>query len=80
MSALSVRLPKSLHDNLKIFAEREGISINQLISSAVGEKVAALGAESYLLERAARANREAFDAALASVPDVEPHEEDHLAP
>jgi predicted DNA-binding ribbon-helix-helix protein len=76
MSALSVRLPNSLHNNLKEFAEREGISINQLIANAVSEKVA--GAESYLLERAQRASREAFDAALALVPDVEPLEEDRL--
>jgi predicted DNA-binding ribbon-helix-helix protein len=78
MSALSVRLPNSLHNNLKEFAEREGISINQLIANAVSEKVAALGAESYLLERAQRASREAFDAALALVPDVEPLEEDRI--
>jgi hypothetical protein len=72
MSTLSVRLPSSLHRHLKSLASREGVSMNQLISSAVGEKVASLLTEEYLAERAARGNRRAFDAALAKVPDVEP--------
>jgi predicted HicB family RNase H-like nuclease len=41
MSTLSVRLPNSLHQKLRECAEREGTSINQLISSAVAEKLAA---------------------------------------
>ncbi len=72
MIALSVRLPNSLHNNLKDFAKREGISINQSISNAVADKSAGLGAESYLQERAARGNRQAFDAALDGVPDADP--------
>ena len=42
MSTLSLRLPESLHKRLAALAEREGISINQLITSAVAEKMAAL--------------------------------------
>ena len=45
MSALSLRLPQSLHRKLGEVAEREGISINQLISSAVAEKMSALMTE-----------------------------------
>ena len=69
MSALSVRLPNSLHKNLKTLAQREGVSINALIASAVAEKLAALEAETYIQARAARASQEAFAAALARVPD-----------
>lgn len=32
MSALSIRLPESLHRNAKVYAAQEGISVNQLIS------------------------------------------------
>jgi predicted HicB family RNase H-like nuclease len=32
MTALSLRLPQSLHQKVSELAEREGISINQLIS------------------------------------------------
>lgn len=70
MSALSIRLPESLHKNAKVFASQEGISVNQLISTALAEKLAALGAQDYLEQRAARASRAKFDAALSQVPDV----------
>lgn len=78
MSTLSLRLPASLHRHLRVLAQREGVSINQLISSAVGEKVAALDTLEYLQERARRGNRRAFDAVLAKVPDVEPLDFDRL--
>lgn len=76
MSALSVRLPNSLHKHLQRIAAKEGISINQLITSAVAEKISALETEDYLNARAARANREAFEAALKAAPNVEPERED----
>lgn len=78
MSTLSLRLPTSLHRNLRELAEREGVSINQIISAAVGEKVAALQTLDYLRDRAKRGSRAAFDAMLAKVPDVEPPEYDRL--
>ncbi|HEX2122822.1 MAG TPA: toxin-antitoxin system HicB family antitoxin [Thermoanaerobaculia bacterium] len=78
MGALSLRLPESLHQKLGELAEREGISINQLITSAVAEKMSALMTEEYLTTRAKRASRRKFEAALAKVPDVEPEEFDRL--
>ena len=78
MTALSVRLPDSLHKRLKELAVKEGVSINQLISLAVTEKVSALLTEDYLNVRAARASREKFDAAMSLVPDAEPAPEDRL--
>jgi predicted transcriptional regulator len=78
MSALSVRLPESLHRKLAEVAEREGISINQLINSAVAEKMSALMTEEYLAARAASGSRRRFRAALAKVPDVKPEERDRL--
>ena len=79
MSAMSIRLPDSLHRNARAFAEREGVSVNQLVATALAEKLAALGAEDYLKARAARGNRAEFDQALALVPDVPPEEGDSLA-
>lgn len=78
MSTLSLRLPESLHRRLGEVAEQEGVSINQLISSAVGEKMSALLTEEYLSARAKRGGRKRFLAALARVPDVEPVDEDRL--
>lgn len=42
MSALSLRLPKSLHEQLRELAQEEGISVNQFVMLAVAEKVAAI--------------------------------------
>lgn len=76
MSALSVRLPESLHKYAKQYAAHEGISVNQLISTALAEKLSALATQDYLEQRAKRASRRKFDAALASIPDVRPDPRD----
>ncbi len=70
MSTLSLRLPESLHQNAKLFAQREGISVNQLAATALAEKLAALATEDYLAQRAKRASRSKFKSALAKVPDA----------
>lgn len=54
VSILSLKLPNSLHRQLRELAKREGISINQFVSSAIGEKMAALTTAEYLAERARR--------------------------
>lgn len=78
MSVLSLRLPDSLHRQVKELASRDGISINQFVATAVAEKMSALMTEDYLRERAARGSRAQYDTALAQVPDVEPDERDRL--
>jgi uncharacterized protein (DUF1778 family) len=76
MSTLSLRLPDSLHEEIKILAKKEGISINQFISSAVAEKMSALLTESYLIERASKGSKKSFLNAMSKVPDGEPNDED----
>ena len=77
MSTFSIRLPNSLHRQLRELAVREGVSMNQLISSAVGEKLAALMTEDYL-GRAKRGSRKAYEAVLRKVRDVPAEEKDKL--
>ena len=72
MSTLVVRLPESLHKNLQSVADREGVSIDQFVSTSVAEKISALMTLNYLTERVAKANREQYLAVLSEVPDVEP--------
>ena len=55
MSALNLRLPDSIHRHIKEVAKKEGVSINQFISTAVTEKISAIMTEDYLKGRAARA-------------------------
>lgn len=78
MSALSLRLPNSLHEQLRELARQEGVSINQLVNSAVAEKMAALMTVDYLKERAERGSRQKFKAALAKVADMEAQEKDRV--
>lgn len=78
MSALSLRLPKSLHEQLRELAQEEGISVNQFVVLAVAEKVAALSTIEYLEKRAKRGSREKFLEILKKVPDVEPEGFDKL--
>lgn len=72
MSTMSLRLPESLHERARELAKQEGVSINQLVATALAEKVSALDTVSYLEERAARSSGEAFRDALSRVPDVPP--------
>lgn len=78
MSALSLRLPNSIHRHIKEIATQEGVSINQFISSAVAEKISALATEDYLRQRAARADRAAFRSILDNVPARQPLPGDEL--
>ena len=78
MSTISLRLPKSLHESAKELAEKESISMNQLITLALAEKISALMTEDYLGKRAKRASRQKFRKALKKVRDIEPAHEDRL--
>ena len=78
MSTLSIRLPESLHKQVKELAESEGVSMNQFIALAVAEKMSALMTVEYLEERAGRGSREKFDAVLEKVAEAEPEEYDQL--
>jgi hypothetical protein len=78
MSAMSIRLPASLHKHVRELAEREGISINQLVATALAEKMSALMTAEVLETRARRGDRTKFLAALAKVPDVPPEPGDEV--
>ena len=78
MSTISLRLPESLHDSARALAQRENISINQLITLALTEKVSALMTEEYLGRRAKRGSRRKFERAMTKVADAEPEEQDRL--
>lgn len=78
MSTLSLRLPDSIHRHIKEIAKREGVSINQFISTAVSEKISAILTEDYLSSRAGRAQPDALKTILDKVPDREPLAGDEL--
>jgi hypothetical protein len=78
MSVLSLRLPKSLYNQLRELAKAEGISMNQFVTLAVAEKIATLTTLDYLEGRAKRGSREKLLDVLAKAPDVEPEDYDKL--
>jgi hypothetical protein len=78
MSSISLRLPDSLHKQARELAERDNISINQLIATALAEKMAALLAAEYLAERARRGSRKKFERVLGKVRDRSPDAGDEL--
>jgi len=71
MSAISLRLPASLHRQVRELAKKEGVSMNQFISTALAEKLSALMTAEYLKARGRRGSRAKFDRVLAKVPDID---------
>jgi predicted transcriptional regulator len=70
MSALTIRLPNSVHQKIKELAERDQISVNQFIASAAAEKMASVLTLDYLKAEAAQGDRAAFERFLGRVPDA----------
>ena len=70
MSALTIRLPNSVHESIKELARRDGISVNHFIASAAAEKMASFQTLDYLRREAALGNRSDFDQFLSLVPDA----------
>lgn len=78
MSTISLRLPESLHERVRLLARRESVSINQMITLALAEKISALMTEDYLHERGKRADKRTFMKILKKVPDKDPLPGDRL--
>jgi len=78
MEVLSLRLPTSVHEQLRAIAAQEGVSINQFITIAIAEKIATIDTKNYLQEHAKRDSREKLLAVLAKAPDVESEKVDRI--
>ncbi len=78
MTTLSLRIPDSIHKQVKSLTKKENISMNQFISSALSEKLAAYMTEEYIMQRADRADKRKFKAALSKIPNTPPDTFDEL--
>lgn len=78
METIQVAIPESLHRSLKALAEKDQVTIDQFISTAISEKISAFMTRDYLEKRAARASKKKFMDALSRVPDNEPEAFDKL--
>ncbi len=70
MTALTIRLPNSVHGKIRELAARDNISVNQFIASAASEKMASVMTLDYLRAEAALGRRKDFEHFLVAVPDV----------
>ena len=70
MTALTVRLPNSVHQKIKELAARDDISVNQFIASAAAEKMASVLTVDYLRAEGAKGQRREFDRYLSKVPNT----------
>jgi hypothetical protein len=78
MSVVSVELPESLHSAAGVLAQESGVSMSQLMASALAEKVSVMTSPEWFATRAARGDRAKFEKGLSHVADVEPEERDRV--
>ena len=71
----TIALPDEILQKAAELAAQEHVSIEEFVSAALSEQLA--GVE-YLKQRAARATRERFRAAMDQVPDVPPDDSDRI--
>ncbi len=70
MTALTIRLPNSVHQKIKELAARDDVSVNQFIASATSEKMASVLTLDFLKAEAAKGKRSDFKHYMSLVPDV----------
>jgi uncharacterized protein (DUF1778 family) len=78
MSALNLRLPNSIHRHIKELAQKDGVSINSFINSAVSEKISAITTDDYISKRAQKSKKGTFNTILRKVPSRDPLPEDRF--
>ena len=70
MTAMTVRLPNSVHQKVRELALRDEISVNQFIAAAVSEKMASVMTLDYLKAEASKGSRSDFDRFMSLVPNA----------
>jgi hypothetical protein len=73
-----------IHDSLlkaaRKLAEQDGVTVDQPLTTALAEKLSALGTLWLIEQRASRADLDRYREILAKVPDVPPQPGDELPP
>ena len=68
MRAITFQLPDSLHGRVEEMSRRDGVPVDQFISTAVAEKLSALYTVDYLRRRGAQSSQEALSAPSTRFP------------
>jgi len=78
MKSLQLRLPDSIHRRAKDLATEERISLNQFIVTSVANEVTRQETSDFFRAAAEEFDPQAFDDALAAVPDVPAEKRDRV--
>jgi hypothetical protein len=78
MTNLTAQIPDSLYQQVETLAQRENISVDQLVAIALSSQVSAWNTQNYLQERAQRGSLQDLHQILAKVPDIEPEAYDRF--
>lgn len=78
MMTLTAQLPDSLYKQAEMLADKENLTIDQLVMMALSAQISAWMTKDYLKERAERGSWEKFKKVLSKVPDAEAEEYDKL--
>jgi hypothetical protein len=71
----SIAVPQDLYDKAAELASQEHVSVDDFISDALADQIAA---RQYLNQRRARSTEDRFRQALKQIPDTEPEAYDRL--
>jgi hypothetical protein len=78
MSTLEAHIPDRLLKQVNELAEKENVSVDEIVSIALAAQVSAWHTRESIASRAKRVNWEKVDEILARVPDVPPLPGDEL--
>lgn len=78
MTTIETKIPDSILRQAKSFAEREGLSIEEVINLCLAHSLGAWTSKGIIAERGKSGSREKFLEFMSKVPDVEPEEHDRL--
>jgi len=78
MAKLQLRLPESIHNKVRKIAEKEQVSINQLLVNSISNEIIRYETQQFFADRSRDFNEQDFLDALQEIPAVEPSELDGL--
>lgn len=79
MSEIQTQIPDAIYKQIIAFAEREKLSLEQVVSLALAHSLGTWTAESLIAERAKHGSRKKFLEFMSQVPDIKPDEHDRLS-
>ena len=80
MSTLTISIPDSVRSRIEFFAGKDGVSVEQYVSTVLAQRIAVADADSVVQKRAKQGSPERLLELLAAAPDVQPEPHDRIAP